>query len=129
MGLGDPAVGGDGVGVVLQGLGPLVHEVLVDGVVVDERAGLLVVVQQVFGQGVDEVAGDEADAEGAELGGGGLAPGFEVVVEVLQVRGELGVVVDGGAQAVGGHFEIDVAGAVGGEEGFAEGGADGPVFS
>ena len=53
VGLGLPAVGGDEVAVVLHGLGPVVHQVLVDVVGVDERlAG--VVGEQVLGQGGDD---------------------------------------------------------------------------
>ena len=49
VGLGLPAVGGDQVAVVLHGLGPVVHQVLIDVVGVDERlAG--VVGEQVFGE-------------------------------------------------------------------------------
>ena len=49
VGLGLPAVGGDQVAVVLHRLGPVVHQVLIDVVGVDERlAG--VVGEQAFGQ-------------------------------------------------------------------------------
>ena len=53
VGLGLPAIGGDQVAVVLHGLGPVVHQVLIDVVVVDERlAG--VVGEQVLGQRGDD---------------------------------------------------------------------------
>src|SRR5690606_17391810 len=39
-GLGNPAVGGDQVGVVLHGLGPVVHQVLVDVVGIEQRRGM-----------------------------------------------------------------------------------------
>ncbi len=48
-GLGLPAVGGDQVAVVLHGLGPVVHQVLVDVVGVDQRL-VGVVGEQVLGQ-------------------------------------------------------------------------------
>ena len=54
VGLGLPAVGGDQVAVVLHGLGPVVHQVLIDVVLVDERlAG--VVGKQVLGQVDDDL--------------------------------------------------------------------------
>ena len=53
VGLGLPAVGGDQVAVVLHGLRPVVHQVLIDVVVVDQRlAG--VVGKQVFGERGDD---------------------------------------------------------------------------
>ena len=56
VGLGLPAIGGDEVAVVLHGRGPVVHEVLVDVVFIDERlAG--VVGEQVFGQLGDDLLG------------------------------------------------------------------------
>jgi hypothetical protein len=59
VGLGLPAVGGDQISIVLHRGGPVVHEVLVDGVLVDQRlAG--VVGQQVLGQRDDQVLGVEA---------------------------------------------------------------------
>ena len=56
VGLGLPAIGGDQVAVVLHGLGPVVHEVLIDVVFVDERlAG--VVGEQVLGERGDDFLG------------------------------------------------------------------------
>ena len=52
-----PAVGGDEVAVVLHGLGPVVHEVLIDVVGVDERRGREGG-EQVLGDGLDELPWD-----------------------------------------------------------------------
>ena len=55
-GLGDPAVGGDQVAIVLHGLRPVCHQVLIDVVGVDERfAG--VVGEQALGKLSDDLLG------------------------------------------------------------------------
>ena len=45
----DPAIGGDEVAVILHGLGPIIHEVLIDVIVVDKRL-VGVMGEQVFGE-------------------------------------------------------------------------------
>ena len=72
VGLGLPAIGGDQVAVVLHGLGPVVHEVLIDVVGVDERlAG--VVGEQVFGKRGDHLLRMAAGLERLERRGARLA--------------------------------------------------------
>ena len=94
VGLGLPAVGGDQVAVVLHRLRPVVHQVLVDVVGVDERlAG--VVGEQVFGKRGDDFLGMAAGLEGLERLGALLPPGVEVGVHAGDEGGELGMLVDG----------------------------------
>ena len=60
-----PAVGGDEVAVVLHRLGPVVHQVLVDVVGVEQR-GLLEGGEQVLGDRLDERLGVVALLQGLE---------------------------------------------------------------
>jgi hypothetical protein len=71
-----PAVGGDEIGVVLHRLGPVVHQVLVDVVGIEQRR-LAERGQQVLGDGLDERLGVAVLAEAGEVRRGGLAPAGE----------------------------------------------------
>ena len=94
IGLGLPAVGGDQVAVVLHRLGPVVHQVLVDVVGVDQRlAG--VVGEQVLGQRGDDLLGMAAGLQRLERRGASLPPGGEMGVHAGDEGGELRVLVDG----------------------------------
>ena len=63
-----PAVGGDEVAVVLHGLGPVVHQVLIDVVGVEQRRGLEGG-EQVLGDGLDERLGMAVLGEAFEARG------------------------------------------------------------
>ena len=67
-----PAVGGDEVAVVLHGLGPVVHEVLIHVVGVEQRRGLEGG-EQVLGDGFDERLGMAVLGEAFEPRGVGLS--------------------------------------------------------
>ena len=61
-----PAVGGDEIAVVLHRLGPVVHQVLVDVVGVEQRR-VAEGGEQVLGDGLDQRLGVAVLAEGREL--------------------------------------------------------------
>ena len=67
-----PAVGGDEVAIVLHGLGPVVHEVLIDVVGVEQRRGLEGG-EQVLGDGFDQRLGMAVLGEALEARGVGLS--------------------------------------------------------
>ena len=67
-----PAVSGDEVAIVLHGLGPVVHEVLIDVVGVEQRRGLEGG-EQVLGDGFDERLGMAVLGEAFEPRGVGLS--------------------------------------------------------
>ena len=67
-----PAVGGDEVAIVLHGLGPVVHEVLIDVVGVEQRRGLEGG-EQVLGDGFDERLGMAVLGEALEQRRAGLS--------------------------------------------------------
>ena len=68
-----PAVGGDQVAIVLHRLGPVVHEVLIDVVGIEQRRGLEGG-EQVLGDGLDQRLGMAVLAEALEARRAGLAP-------------------------------------------------------
>ena len=68
-----PAVGGDQVAVVLHGLGPVVHEVLIDVVGIEQRRGLEGG-EQILGDGLDQRLGMAVLGEAREAAGRGLLP-------------------------------------------------------
>ena len=95
VGLGLPAVGGDQVAVVLHGLAPVVHQVLIDIVGVDERL-TGVVREQALGQRCDDLLGMAAGLQSFKRLGARLPPRGEMSVHAGDEGGELGVPVDGG---------------------------------
>lgn len=121
-----PAVGGHQVGIVLHGRRPVVEQVLVDVVGVDERA-LGVVDEQAFANVDDQLLGVEAGRQGLELLRPRLAPDGEVAVHAGDEGGEFGVAVDAGLDGGFGDGQIKVAGAPGLEQACPELRADGPV--
>jgi hypothetical protein len=82
VGLGLPAVGGDEVPVVLHGLRPVVHQVLVDVVFVDERLAS-VMRQQILGKGGADFLRVKASLQSLERGGALLPPGGKQGVHAL----------------------------------------------
>ena len=74
-----PAVGGDQVGVVLHGLGPVVHQVLVDVVGIEQRR-LAEGGEQILGDGLDQRLGVAVLVEGGEALRRGLAPSAKCFV-------------------------------------------------
>ena len=61
-GLGHPAVGGDEVAIVLHGGGPVICEVLIDGVGIDEQLAFRVM-QEVFRKVADDFLGQAVELE------------------------------------------------------------------
>ena len=106
---------------------PVVQEVLVDGVGVDEELALGVV-QQVFREVVDDLLWQAVDLELAQAEGSHLPPLHEMGLQAGDEGAELGVTVDGGLELGGLDEEVVVAGAVRLEQGGAEGGADLPIL-
>ena len=93
VGLGFPAVGGDQVAVVLHRPGPVIHQMLVNVVAVDQRlAG--VVLEQVFGQGRDQLLRLEARLPGPGAKRRFRPPGFEMLVHVRDEGRKFGMRVD-----------------------------------
>ena len=90
-----PAVLHEQVHIVLHGLGPVVHEVLVHVVGV-EQAGFLEGVEQIFRERFDQGFGMVAGLDGFEARGVGLPPFREQRGHAGVERGELGVAEDGG---------------------------------
>ena len=97
-----PAVLDDGVEIVLQGLGPVVHEVLVDGVGVDEGRAFELF-KQGLGEFVDERLGLGVAIQAHEDGPVRIAPGVEAFEDALAEGGEFGVFEDGGLDALRGN--------------------------
>ena len=126
-GAGHPAVGGDEVAVVLHGRGPVIHEVLIDGVGIDQELAFGVG-EQGFGVFANDVLRQAVDLELTEADGRGGAPSGKVFFKPGDEGGELRVAVNRGLELGGGHEEVVVAGAVGLEQGGAEVGADFPVI-
>jgi hypothetical protein len=83
-----PAVGRDEIRVVLHGLGPVVHEVLIDVVGVEQRR-LAEGGEQVLGDALDQCLGVAVLAEALSCGCG-RAPAFEPLAHRAVERGELG---------------------------------------
>ena len=73
VGLGLPAIGGDQIAVVLHGLGPVIHQVLIDVVFVDERLAA-VVGEQVFGEVGNDLLWMTPGLQAPQRGGALLAP-------------------------------------------------------
>ena len=68
-----PPFGGDEIAIVLHGLGPVVHEVLIDVVGIEKRRGLECG-EQILGDGFDERLGMAVFGESLELRGVGFLP-------------------------------------------------------
>ena len=125
-GFGLPAVGGDDVAVVLHGLGPVVHEVLIDVVVVDQRlAGIMG--QQTLGEVGDDVLGIEAWFQGFKHCDAFPSVNVEVGVHAGDEGGELRMLVNGGFDSGLVHGEVEVAGAAFPKQRLSELRADGPI--
>ena len=107
-----PAVGGDEVAVVLHGLGPVVHEVLIDVVGIEQRRGLERG-EQILGDGFDQRLGMAVLGEALEARGVGLPPLREELGRGIVEGGELGVAEDGGLHLGDRESQLAVAGAVG----------------
>ena len=107
-----PAVAGDEVAVVLHRLGPVVHEVLIDVVGIEQRRGLEGG-EQILGDGFDERLGMAVLGEAFEQRRVGLLPLGEELGRGVVEGGELGVAEDGGLDLRDGELELAVAGAVG----------------
>ena len=90
----DPPGIGDEVAIVLHGLGPVVHEVLIDVVGVQQRRGLEGG-EQVPGDACDERLGMAVLGETLELRDGGGLPFREELLCLRREGGELGVGEDG----------------------------------
>ena len=122
-----PAVGGDEVAVVLHRLGPVVHQVLVDVVGVEQR-GVLEAGEQRLGDGLDQGLGVAVLGKAAQVRGVGGLPLREQLGGGGVEGGELGVAEDGGLDVGGRDAKLAVAGAAGRlEQRGAHGGEDLPV--
>jgi hypothetical protein len=107
LGLGGllPAVPGDEVAVVLHGLFPVVHEVLIDVVGVEPRS-FLEGGEQVFGDGLDEGLGAAILGDALDLGSDGFFPAREELGGGLVEGSELRVGKDGGFDVGAGQLVI-----------------------
>ncbi len=103
---------GDEVAIVLHGLGPVVHEVLIDIVGVEQRRGLEGG-EQVFGDGFDERLGMAVLGEALEQRDGGGLPFREELPGLGGEGGELRVAEDGGLHFGDEELQRGVAGAGG----------------
>ena len=111
VGLGLPAVGGDEIAVVLHRLRPVVQEVLIDVVFVDERL-VGVVGQQILGKSGDDFLRMTTDLQLPQRLGALLPPSGEMLVHAGDEGGKLRVFVDRGLDRRLVHGEIEIAGAV-----------------
>ena len=123
-----PARIGNEVAIVLHGLSPVVHEVLIDVVGIEERRGLEGG-EQVLGDTFDERLGMAVLSEALEQRDGGGLPLREELLCLGREGGELGVGEDGGLD-----FSLDwLNGAVAGtkrlEQSVAQAGHDLPVVA
>ena len=126
VGLGLPALVGDQVAIILHGLGPILHQALIDVVAVNERlAG--VVGEEALGELHDDLLGMAADVQRFEPWDALLPPGGEVSVHADDEGGELGMLVDGGLDRRFLHREAEIARAELLEQGVPELRADVPV--
>ena len=124
-----PAGIGDEVAIVLHGLGPVIHEVLIDIVGIEERRGLKGG-EQVLGDAGDERLGVAVLGEALELRDGGGLPLGEELPGLGGEGGELRVGEDDGLDFSLGWLNGGVAGA--GrlcEQGGAQAGHDLPVVA
>ena len=120
---------GDEVAIVLHGLGPVVHEVLIDVVGIEQRRGLKGG-EQVLGDACDERLGMAVLGEALEQRDGGRLPFREELLCLGREGGELGVGEDGGFNFSLGWLNGGVAGAGGlCEQGGAQAGHDLPVVA
>ena len=127
IGLSLPAVADKHVHIVLHGRGPVVHEVLIHIVGVEQR-GFPKGFQQVLGQFLDQRLGFAALGDAFQARGVGFLPFGEQLGHGFIESGELGVAEDGRLDVSGGDFQLAVAGTVGLlEQRGADGGDDLPV--
>ena len=91
----DPAVGSDQVAVVLHGFGPVVHQMLVDVVGIEQRSRLEGG-QQILGERLDQLLGVAVLGEAFERWRDGVLPVREERVRRVLEGGELGMAEDGG---------------------------------
>ena len=125
----DPPRIGDQVAIVLHGLRPVVHEVLIDVVGIEERGGLEGG-EEVFGDVGDERLGVAVLGEAFEQGDGGGLPLGEEFPGFGGEGGELGVGEDGGLDLGDGEGQGGIAGAGGfSKQSGAEAGHDLPVVA
>ena len=108
-GLRHPAIGGDEVGVVLHRLCPVVHQVLVDVVGIEQRRRLEDR-KQVLGHRLDQRLRVVVLAERDEARRDGLAPLVEQRRHLLVEGGELRMAEDGGLDLGDGQLEAGVPG-------------------
>ena len=124
-----PARIGDEVAIVLHDFSPVVHEVLIDIVGVEQGRGLEGG-EQVFCDGSDERLGMAVFGEALEQRDGGLLPLGEELFGLGVEGGELGMAEDGGLHFGDGELERGVAGAIKLlEQGGAQAGHDFPVIA
>ena len=102
---------GDEVAIVLHGLRPVVHEVLIDVVGVEQRGGLESG-EQILGDGFDERLGMAVLGEAFEQRRARLLPLGEEPSGGFVERGELGVAEDGELHLDNRESQLAVAGAV-----------------
>ena len=106
--LGFPAIGGDEVAIVLHGGGPVIHEVLVDIVLVYERlAGVMG--EKLFRKFHDDALGMTVNLQPLEALAAPLSPVVEQGIHVLYERDELGMLVDGRLDGLLGYGQIKEA--------------------
>ena len=103
------------VAVVLHGLGPVVHQVLVNVISINQQL-VLVVRQQPFGQLHNHLQGMAARPERLERGCALVPPDREMCVHAGDENGELRMLIDGGLNRRFLDRQIDIARSVGLEE-------------
>jgi len=116
VGLDLPAIGGDQVTVVLHGCNPVVHQVLIDIVLFNQRF-VRVMGQQVFGELSNDGLRWQPRLQTFECFGALLPPAGKQGIHTVDEADELRMSVDGGLDGLLGNGQVKVAGAIDFEQG------------
>ena len=125
---GHPAIGSDDVAIVLHGFGPIIHEVLINRVGIDERL-TFGMSQKVLRKVSNNFLRQAINLDLAQAQCCGGAPLGKMSLQSGDKRGELWMAVDGGFQLRSLNQEIVVAEAVVFDQCSAEIGTDLPVIA